>query len=92
MKTTRLSILRQSAVGAPKALHIARKIKTSHQAISLFEGGAQMLGPERLRAYAKAIGASEAQVRRLFLLEAQRYLRDRLAKVGEELKALSRKA
>lgn len=92
MKTTRLSVLRQSAVGSPSATDVARKIKTSVQAVSHFERGAQPLGPEKLRAYAKVIGATEGQVRRLHMLERQAYLREQLTEISQALKALSHKA
>ncbi len=92
MKTTRLSVLRQSAVGSPSATDVARKIKSSTSSISAFERGGALLGPAKVRAYAKAVGATEAQVRRLFLLESQRYLRERLLEVSEELRRMSDEA
>lgn len=92
MKTTRLSVLRQSAVGSPSATDVARKIKTSLSSISAFERGVALLGPAKLKGYAKLVGSTEDQVRRLFLLEAQRYLRERLAEVGADLRQLSGKA
>lgn len=91
MKTTRLSVLRQSAPGSPSATEVARKIKSSPSSVSQFERGGQVFGPDKLRAYAKVLGVTEAQVRRLFLLEAQSYLRERLVEIGQELREISGK-
>ena len=70
---TPLSDLRRAAPRRLTLQEIARKIRCSGPTLSNFETGKDLLSDELLARYARAIGASEVEVRKAFLLAAASY-------------------
>lgn len=87
MDLSPLSILRLAAPGAPKLREIAAEIGCSHSAVHHFESGRNLLAADRLKAYAKAVGAKPSDVRRRFLLAALSFHESKARELRAELKS-----
>lgn len=88
MDLSPLSILRLAVPGAPKLREIAAEIGCSHSAVHLFENGRSALSPDKVKAYAKAVGSKPSDVRRRFLLAALAYHESKVRELRSDLKAL----
>jgi transcriptional regulator with XRE-family HTH domain len=73
MDLSPLSILRLAVPGAPTLRDVAALIGCSHSAVHMFEMGRYGLSAEKVKAYAKAVGAKPAEVRRRFLIASLAY-------------------
>lgn len=65
-RKTDLEFLRLGAIGKPRQVDIARRMKSSRTTISLFESGAREASAEFIRAYAKAVQAPVKEVERRY--------------------------
>lgn len=75
MNVTNLSALRTNASSRLTLRAMGKVVGVSAQLISMFENGKRMLGPDNLRRYAKAVGATEEDVRARFAKDAIRWHR-----------------
>jgi len=87
MDISPLSILRLATPGAPKLREIAAEIGLSHSAVHSFEVGRASLSADKIKAYAKAVGASASDVRRRYLLAALSYHQGKVRDLQAELKS-----
>lgn len=65
-RLTDLELLRLGALGKPRQVDVARRMKSSRATISLFESGAREVSQDFIRAYAKAVGAPIKEVERRY--------------------------
>ena len=92
MKLTHLAALRESSPGSPSKSDMARKIKVSRQAIHRFEAGQTGISPDKVKAYARAIGADEHLVWRMFYLSALSFHREQVDRISAIVKGHPGKA
>lgn len=91
MKRGYLQALRLASPGAPSARELARKLKCSAQAVSMFEQGRMALSDAVVSKYAAQVGVAAEHVWHLFKMEALRYHTEQAKIIGDELRAHRRK-
>jgi plasmid maintenance system antidote protein VapI len=85
MSTSPLTVLRLAHPGDLSLRQLAKKIGISPNAGSLFETGRQRLSDEKLRAWAKALGAKPAEVQKRWLQTAYMHHAMRLREIRSAL-------
>lgn len=63
---TDLEFLRLGAVGKPRQMDVARRMKASKSTVSLFESGAREVSEDFISAYAKALNVPVKEVKRRY--------------------------